>query len=92
MNKYQESLNFFMCANKMPTNITYEEIKNVDGEEVATYYMSLKELVDKATPKKVRYKTYMKKESPYCPVNDHRVYSGQKYCQYCGQRLDWSKE
>ena len=34
MNKYQESLNFFMCADGMPSSITYEEIKNIDGETV----------------------------------------------------------
>lgn len=51
--------------------------------------ISLYELKMKNEPLKVRKNT---KGKYICPVKEHRVYKGQKYCSYCGQKLDWNVE
>lgn len=53
----------------------------------------LKELVDKATPKKFNHIT---EGSVYCPNCDKmldKMYSRHyKYCPECGQKLDWGDD
>lgn len=53
-------------------------------------YEKYLELVERATPKKP---SETAKEYFYCPScnNWHGVYSGIKFCHYCGQALDWSE-
>lgn len=62
----------------------------------------LKELVEKATPK-ARSVEHSGQRSPdgasvvmffkyYCPCCKSRISEIDKFCQNCGQRLDWSEE
>lgn len=89
MNKYQEALDKFLrIAGESPN--TY----NIKPE-----YMVLKELVDKATPKKVLYltivdtpdNTYLNGNCPNCHNIVDSTNMVEEYCQYCGQALDWNK-
>lgn len=60
----------------------------------------LQELVDKATPKKIVYREFMKNTPQHefresCP-NCNCVFDydalGKKHCSNCGQAIDWSEE
>lgn len=45
-NRYQEALEYFMGAT-IPNNLTYDEVKNMEGEECAKHFMAIKELIYK---------------------------------------------
>lgn len=50
------------------------------------------ELEEKATPKEVMLQstaTYKFKKTGLCPACGKEVRGNMKYCDYCGQRLDW---
>lgn len=88
MNKYQKALD----------NVKAIEVESEECFYVCDLYeddiKTLQELVDKETPKKpIRfiYKFYV---SPYkCPVCKTIPHTcTQKYCDECGQKLDWSGE
>ena len=88
MNKYQEALIYFCngCHHEQEEG-EYGACKRVEGR--CKHYRSLKELVDKATPKKPEqhsqiWNIFM------CP-NCHCAVDGtyQKYCEECGQRLEY---
>ena len=51
----------------------------------------LKELVEKATPKKPIQKAAGRTVCPNCERSIAREVS-PRYCSVCGQRLDWSEE
>lgn len=51
----------------------------------------LKDLVEKATPKKPIQKAAGRKVCPNCERSIAREVS-PRYCNICGQRLDWSEE
>lgn len=89
MNKYQKSLNTLR-----------KEYLNNESKECDI----LQELVDKSTPKKIVIKdskgSYIKFKI-YCPTcgkivdrtnNPYGNMLDIKYCDQCGQRLDWSDE
>lgn len=89
MNKYQEALDLlFMWA----TNAYCA----LEADKDCAEYLILKELVERATPKKpikseeqdIRYVT--KYECPNC----HQYFTGRisKYCYHCGQALKWEEE
>lgn len=93
MDKYQEALD---CLK----DTKCDEINNCKQCSLTSYcghyqcIKTLQELVDKATPKKpIRFidKFYV---SPYkCPVCKTIPHTGnQKYCDECGQALDWSEK
>ena len=52
------------------------------------------ELLDKDTPKKpVRFKDKFYISAPKCPICKTIPHTGnQKYCDECGQKLDWNDE
>lgn len=78
MNKYQEAL---YCLN------------NEDIGMLARHCLDIiQELVDKATPKKpIRFKNSIYMSNPKCPICKTIPHTGnQKYCDECGQALDWS--
>ena len=99
MNKYQEA---------------YETIENIEIYEYAgarfptfemkTDYKSdldvLKELIDRATPKKVKVVPSDRlRFDGLCPNCDRPLFDGSdmffkekryQFCDYCGQALDWS--
>lgn len=78
MNKYQKALE---------SNNELISMLEKDYEDVYDLYDDIevfKELVEKATPKKIDKAAY-----PYaCPVCLEFVSGGQDYCMWCGQRLD----
>lgn len=52
------------------------------------------ELEERATPKEVMLQstaTYKFKKTGLCPACGKEVRGNMKYCDYCGQRLDWSE-
>lgn len=66
-----------------------EAIKSVMEEYGLTEDMSLKDCVEKQIPKKLR-------ENDECIGCGNELWmlrdTGAKYCQYCGQAIDWSDE
>ncbi len=88
MNKYQEALEKAgLCCLCTDT-----------AEEANEYLVVLKELVDKATPKKYELKSEMvdgvKWTHAICPnckevIDEFEYYP---YCPNCGQAIDWSDE
>lgn len=62
----------------------------VEGKEKALEI--LEQLAEKDAPKKVCYDNVGRSECPSCDRS--YLYNGRmnrnKYCGYCGQRLDWS--
>ena len=85
MNKYQEAL-----------NKVYEIISDLDfgsQKECAIQLKMIQELVDKETPKKpIRFKNSIYISLPKCPICKTIPHTGnQKYCDECGQKLDWSE-
>ena len=90
--KYQEAKS--NIVNTLVRQIGYEAYKNLYSEDFDT----LQELVDKATPKKIRYENAPKPSMAYmyfCPncgrmlgVNCKPTYIN--YCDVCGIKFDWS--
>lgn len=90
MNKYQEAYN--LIFNEL---IPMPELNYIDVKRLFDSMDLLQELVDKETPKKV-----LNKHKEYCFPSAYRL-SGKcpncknhvdesKYCNRCGQKLDWS--
>lgn len=91
MNKYQEALDWLS-----------EEIRNIKKNEAKRYINIIRELVDKATLKKLDSIYYLvhKKYNEYY-VTGHCFVCGNKfniskenkpnYCPNCGQCIDWSE-
>lgn len=90
--KYQEAKD--NIVNTLARQIDYKTYKNLYSKDFDT----LQELVDKATPKKIRYENAPKPSMAYmysCPncgrmlgVNCKPTYIN--YCDECGIKLDWS--
>ena len=96
MNKYQEALDEFWEAYVTLIGMNKKTIilKNGDYEhDFIKYKKSLQELVDEATPKKVK-NWLADKSMACCPICNMPDYAEEKtnYCRYCGQALDWSKD
>ena len=101
MNKYQKALNtigdtltYYMVGKDLASLHSVNEI----GDSMAT----LREIVNKETPKKPLDVCTPVVKWGLCPVckgelnklggKPNRVFSNQKYCPDCGQALDWSEE
>lgn len=94
MNKYQKALNLVIKVVEMDNGCAGIFFKY--NSEMFEAIDVLKELVEKATPKKaiksdvqdIRYIT--KYECPNCGGN----FTGKllDYCYHCGQAIDWSDE
>lgn len=92
MNKYQEALK----------NIKIMGDKDLYNEFHIEWANTLQELVDKATPKKLKPKTDKDGRLLWvCPNcgdvymkfwSDVETISCRKHCDECGQKLDWSDE
>ena len=90
--KYQEALDR-LCENNY-----FDEKGNCNCELIVMDRILLQELVDKATPKKIRYENAPKPSMAYmysCPncgrmlgVNCKPTYIN--YCDVCGIKFDWS--
>ena len=90
MNKYNEALNHIINCDRKDGGISY--LSDAYRNDIS----SLRELVDRATPKKpikdepskiLYVPTYV------CP-NCGGGFSGRlaEFCYHCGQKLDWSDE
>lgn len=95
MTKYQEAFHFFR---KLPYRIPLKFANSEFCEQYDKHLCSIKELVDKATPKKARYENAPKPSIAYmysCP-NCGRILGVDckptyiNYCDECGIKLDWS--
>lgn len=101
MNKYQKALNtigdtltYYMVGKDLASLHSVNEI----GDSMAT----LREIVNKETPKKPLDVCTPVVKWGLCPVckgelnklggKPNRVFSNQKYCPDCGQALDWSED
>ena len=97
MNKYQETLKFFIkLANRVPLKFANDEF----CERFDKNIVLIKELVDRATPKKpinktknsnIRYENCDIVICPHCGKK-LKLKSKGKYCDKCGGALDWSDE
>ena len=76
MNKYQEA---------------FERTKQVVTIDTLDDFITLKELVDKATPMNVHNSSVMANGTAcwLCPKCKEFVYYTDKYCSSCGQRISW---
>ncbi len=91
MDKYQEALERArICGDNACCDCKFNEICINDKKG---WYGTLKELVDKATPKKPYYLNYGGYQIGHwkCPSCDLFV-TQDNYCKYCGQALDWGDE
>ena len=98
MNKYQEAINYVVDRY---LDIDYQEKPMNDDTK---YALTLQELVERATPKKVKnmkdqlnFKTgdfeYRSGECPVCgKENGCNEFNENEYCRGCGQRLNWEDE
>lgn len=93
MNKYEDALDDICCeCNSFEDKRCY--IEKVWGEKCESY-ITLKELVDKETPKKVKKK--IKAVSPIHDIvigtclncGEEDLKENCNYCSNCGQRLEW---
>lgn len=86
MSKYQEALY------RQKSNV--KKLRDKEFVEYRDDFATLQELVDKATPKKpIRFKNSVYISNPKCPICKTTPHIGnQKYCDECGQALDWSDE
>lgn len=76
MNKYQEAFKYFVSSLH-------------ESEHESEDIKALRELCDKATPKK----PLLSINGLYgCKRCKHIVESVQNYCEHCGQAIDWSDE
>lgn len=93
MNKYQEAMEWIVSEY---LDIDYKgKAMNKDTEAA----LCIQELIDKATPKKVAYEHAIEPSKAYkydCPVCGQflsmNCRSLTKYCDECGQALEWSDE
>ena len=80
MNKYQRALD--------ELDDGFHNLNNNDVDKIVAVF---KELVDKATPKKVEEPLRLEQglcgECPHCTA----FVQNSNYCGHCGQKLDWSE-
>jgi uncharacterized paraquat-inducible protein A len=85
MNKYEKGYNYLIGTSFM----TY----STDKDDLIYHQavIDVGELVERATPKKVkRHKSMHIMNCPNC--NNYIELSSTKFCDDCGQKLDWSEE
>lgn len=82
MNKYREALEkaslCCLCTDTV--------------EEANEYLVVLKELVDKATPKKPHHFVHERYTRYYCPKCSKRLKKSWSACPICTTMIDWSDE
>lgn len=91
MNKYQEALGFL----KESARENYFRKQVQTHEERVTIFKSseyLQELVNKATPKKLKNWTVRYRGIEFnCPVCNRLYTERVNFCSSCGQAIDWGK-
>ncbi|MFA5433605.1 MAG: hypothetical protein WC319_12150 [Candidatus Paceibacterota bacterium] len=96
MNEYLK-WSYLDCWHELD-NIVMRGVNDLNEAEFSIE--KLKELVDRATPKKINlrhvsnYKGEISlSEKQYCPNCFEMIFDKKpKYCEHCGQALDWSEE
>ena len=97
MNKYEEALDWLTCRCMEP-NDDYEGLvyDQVPDFEIEANIEPLRKLIEKTKPKPVKKNMgKLKDGTPYvktyaCPSCRNEVLINQKYCDRCGQKIDWS--
>lgn len=96
MNKYEESLDWLTLRCMEPNDdyegLVYDQVPNF---EIEANIEPLRELIEKATPKKPT-EADVSEENSYCAwlcpicgrthINNYPL----NYCSDCGQKIDWS--
>ena len=65
------------------------------GQENAEVFRMAIKALEKQIPKKAKQKLYLESDDMYvgqCPNCNFGMNSEMNYCDYCGQRLDWSED
>ena len=96
MNKYQEAVEYLTSLgynrnNDYPEGSVGWEVVN----SCNNVYNSLKELVDRATPKKVKMiigTTFLSTHARCDSCNYEFAIWNENFCPNCGQAIDWSDE
>lgn len=104
MNKYQEALN--AISDTLTYYMVRKDLASLPSDnEIYEAMATLRELVERATPKKPEIKELIRKDNYrdgtniprydwWCPNCNLEHMSGNdfKYCPSCGQALDWSED
>lgn len=104
MNKYQEALN--TISDTLTYHMVRKDLELLPSDnEIYEVMATLRELVERATPKKPEIKELIRKDNYrdgtniprydwWCPNCNLEHMSGNdfKYCPSCGQALDWSED
>lgn len=96
MNKYEEALDWLtwrcMEPNEDYEGLVYDQVPDF---EIEANIEPLRELIEKATPKKpLEAPEHWNKYYWVCPTCEKlnpRVFN-LNYCGYCGQKIDWSED
>jgi len=99
-NKYQDALDYVSDDWKCNLAESFDEggIDEEEYDERLKSYDLLQELVDKATPKKIkmmRIKKYDGYNIGICSCGqtvDDSLNEGLKFCPYCGQAINWGED
>ena len=76
--KYQDALDFLQ-----------EECRTIKKGESKKHVELLQNLVDRATPKKVKCVTGLYKKEWHCPNCDEEILDIANFCHFCGQAINW---
>lgn len=86
MNKYKEALY------ELKMVLIYNSHKYGDSRLIDLNVETINELVEKATPKKPKLLNDICDDFFKCPECDVLIHYHQRYCDRCGQRIDWSED
>lgn len=77
MNKYEKAFNH------LREHVSFDTVDEM---------IDIKELVERATPKKIEYVVGLYGKEKHCPNCDTEVLNFANYCHLCGQALGWRVE
>lgn len=101
MNKYQKAFGIIDTILHLMCGIEREDGYRPTQDEMKESMIILKELVDKATPRKPEYEgdgyyngeiVYDTWIYPNCGERYEVDYHDYDYCPCCGQHIDWSQD
>lgn len=95
MNKYQEALETIQKS-KLIFHVYKGQTEGMKAPRIFDLYhgeiFTLRELVEKATPKKPKLIKDSFEDYEKCSICGMIVNYGANHCEHCGQALDWSEE
>lgn len=86
MNKYQRALKVLSASEQQAWKEGYDVYDLQEAKDL------LKELVQKATPKKLSHVFEVLYTCPSCGMGYIKYDKNYDYCPYCGQALKWDEE